>query len=249
MPRGRRLGGRTGTARASGARGTFRAAGGRRSVRRAVRVGCHDAGRGCGKVMERMPVHRTRRGAQQIAARLRLKHHPAAGLPSRSGEVLAPGAGWSDGCPARISPGEPASRTVASGCGGCHRRARAARGCRCSSPAGQALPGRHNLCRCGVRIGHRACGRRRLGADRLCGGNPLAAAGVHRHRAAQLRHPGAAALAIKGLPSFPAAWFPGAAASILAGLTAGAYLASVPAVTAQGKRPSSWQGWRRWRPS
>jgi uncharacterized protein len=36
----------------------------------------------------------------------------------------------------------------------------------------------------------------------------------------------AAALAIKGLPSFPAAWFPGAAAAILAGLAAGAYLAS-----------------------
>ena len=36
----------------------------------------------------------------------------------------------------------------------------------------------------------------------------------------------AVALAIKGPPSFPAAWFPGAAAAILAGLAAGAYLAS-----------------------
>jgi uncharacterized protein len=36
----------------------------------------------------------------------------------------------------------------------------------------------------------------------------------------------AAALAIKGVPSFPAAWFPGAVTAILAGLAAGAYLAS-----------------------
>jgi uncharacterized membrane protein YfcA len=36
----------------------------------------------------------------------------------------------------------------------------------------------------------------------------------------------AVALAIRGLPSFPDAWFPGAAASILVGLAAGAYLAS-----------------------
>jgi hypothetical protein len=36
----------------------------------------------------------------------------------------------------------------------------------------------------------------------------------------------ALALAIKGLPSFPAAWFSGAAAAILAGLASGAYLAS-----------------------
>jgi uncharacterized protein len=36
----------------------------------------------------------------------------------------------------------------------------------------------------------------------------------------------AVALAINGLPSFPDAWFPGAAAAILAGLAAGAYLAS-----------------------
>jgi len=36
----------------------------------------------------------------------------------------------------------------------------------------------------------------------------------------------AVALAIKGVPSFPAAWFPGAATSILAGQAAGAYLAS-----------------------
>jgi uncharacterized protein len=36
----------------------------------------------------------------------------------------------------------------------------------------------------------------------------------------------ALALSIKGVPSFPAAWFPGAATAILAGLAAGAYLAS-----------------------
>jgi uncharacterized membrane protein YfcA len=36
----------------------------------------------------------------------------------------------------------------------------------------------------------------------------------------------AVALTIKGVPSFPGAWFPGAAAAILTGLAAGAYLAS-----------------------
>jgi uncharacterized protein len=36
----------------------------------------------------------------------------------------------------------------------------------------------------------------------------------------------AVALAIKGLPGFPAGWFPGAATAILAGLAAGAFLAS-----------------------